>query len=650
MRHEQRAHMDEVLATTGAPESTPSEREALISDSWRRCIDQHRLDPTLMKEAYILPSERLREHRDRMDEFLHTARFGVETLYRQVAGMGYVLLLTDARGITVDFIGDPTFDNQLQKAGLYLGADWHEAHAGTCGVGTCLSSGEALVVHQGDHFDATHMSLTCTAAPIFDAHGEIAAVLDISALRSPQPKSSQHLALQLVGIYTNRIENAHLMRRFRHEWLLRLSRAPEFADVDPEYVIALDASGLVVGFNHRAQRLLADEIGVSWRAPGQLLGRRLDEIFDCRLDDLTRYVRSRPAEQRVVTLTHSRSVLFAQALPPETVPPRLARSERSHPLPHPLDQLSGGDAAMARQLTRAARLVNTHVSILLQGETGTGKEYLAKAMHAASARSERPFVAVNCGAIPEALIESELFGYQPGTFSGAHARGKTGLIAAANGGTLFLDEIGAMPLALQTRLLRVLSERELLPLGATRALPLDVRVVAASNDDLSALVAEGRFRDDLYYRLNGAVLTLPPLRERSDLDWLIHRLSAGRRDAAGRRPVLTNGARELLHRHCWPGNVRELVNTIEYACAMCVDARIEAEDLPETLLASVSAAARPAVVARVASSTRPAESLEAVLARHAWNVTAAARTLGVSRSTVHRRIRRLGLVPPNQRG
>ncbi|MCP5152879.1 MAG: sigma-54-dependent Fis family transcriptional regulator [Ectothiorhodospiraceae bacterium] len=648
MRQSQREHIDEVLRT-GEVGAHPLRRDVAIRDSWLRCMEQHKLDPTAMKAAYILPSERLREHRDRMDEFLHTARFGVETLYRQVAGMGYVLLLTDACGVTVDFIGDPTFDNALQKAGLYLGADWHEANAGTCGVGTCISTGEALVVHQTDHFDASHIPLTCTAAPVYDPLGELAAVLDISALKSPQPKSSQHLALQLVQIYAHRIENANLMQRFRREWLLKLSGAPEFADVEAEHVIALDPNGRIIGFNHRARRLLAEEAGISWREPTRLLGRSFEDFFDCPLDRLTSYTRSRPADQRAITLRRSRSLLFAHALPPQSPPVRAPDASDQAVLPPPLDQLTGGDEAMNHVLSRATRLRNSNVGILLQGETGTGKEFLAKAIHAASVRADKPFVAVNCAALPEALVESELFGYEAGTFTGARSRGKRGLILAADGGTLFLDEIGAMPLALQSRLLRVLSEREVLPLGSTHPVAVSARVVSASNEDLSELVRQGRFRDDLYYRLNGAVLTLPALRERDDLDWLIDRILSRCHAVTGRHAALSGAARAVLHQHDWPGNLRELGNALEFACAVCSDGRIEPPDLPEAVqYRRVVVTAAEAVSGTCDLGAQPRD-LASALAANAWNVSATARALGLSRSTVHRRMRQAAIVPPNRR-
>jgi len=272
------------LATHGVDVPQAFAHDEVIRRSWARCVHEHHLDPTRMQEAVILPDARVREHQDRMEDFLHIARHGLETLYQQVAGMGYVVLLTDARGVTVDFIGDLALDASLRSAGLYLGSDWNEQHAGTCGVGTAISTGDALTVHQGDHFDATHIPLTCTAAPVFDANGSISAILDISALSSPRPKDSQHLALQMVKTYAAHIENAHFLRCFRRDWVLRIDASPQFVDVNPQYFVAVDALGRVIGHNRRAQLLLEGELGGA-----TVLGRRFEELFHARLEHLGRF-------------------------------------------------------------------------------------------------------------------------------------------------------------------------------------------------------------------------------------------------------------------------------------------------------------------------------------------------------------------------
>ncbi|ABM35939.1 sigma-54-dependent Fis family transcriptional regulator [Polaromonas naphthalenivorans] len=647
MQTYQREHIDRVMQTVaGGSAGTPDAAgDSLIHDSWRRCARDYRLDPTRMQDAIILPSHRLREHQDRMDEFLQIARSGMQALYQHVAGLGYVVLLTDARGVTVDFLGDLNSDHSLRRAGLYLGSDWSEPLAGTCGVGTCISTGQALTVHQGDHFDATHIPLTCTTAPVFDGRGQLNAVLDISALRSPQSKESQHMALQMVQIYAHHIENASFLRQFRHDWVLRLSPSPQFLEVNPDYLLALDAAGRVIGHNRRAQLLLQDCVA------GPLIGAAFERLFNARLGDLGRFLHSCPADRRAITLAGSSQLLFLLASPAPAAA-RPAPSAAVEPVPAPLAALCGGDAALARQIARAARFVNSPIGLLLTGETGSGKEFFAKALHASGERRGRPFVAVNCAAIPEALAESELFGYLPGSFSGAGSRAKRGLVQEADGGTLFLDEIGDMTLALQARLLRVLAEREVLPVGATRPVPVNIRVMAATHCDLEALVREGRFRADLYYRLNGAHLVLPPLRERTDLGWLIARMLANPRDGSDTAPLaLSLDARARLLAHRWPGNLRELHNVIEYARSLCSHGVIELDDLPDHLAAAprlpASASAEPAAPAPALAS-EAAQLLQHLSATH-WNVAEAARRMGLSRMTLYRRMQRWGIASPNQR-
>ncbi|MEZ5581607.1 MAG: sigma-54-dependent Fis family transcriptional regulator [Candidatus Competibacteraceae bacterium] len=650
-------HINDVLASIERPETVLSERDQIIVQSWRRCTNQYGLDPTIPREAVILPSARIREHTERIEEFLRVARHGAENLYRSVAAMGFVLLLTDNRGITVEFIGDRNLDRELKRAGLYLGADWNEAHAGTCGVGTCISTGRALTVHQTDHFDATHIPLTCTTAPIFDPFGELLAVLDISALKSPEPKASQYLVLQLAQIYAQKIEAANFMHHFRRHWIIRLSESCEFLDVDPDYLLALDEAGRIQGFNQRMRHRLSRSL-IAPLQPAELLGRCFEQFFDCGLDGLPGFNATRPAAQRAIRTLHDLRPLFILASSPALpgrVQPHLTQSTATklHPA---LARLSGGDPVMNRLLAQIARLANTKVSILLSGETGTGKDSLARALHQAGPRANNPFVVVNCAAIPESLIESELLGYMPGAFTGARGKGKTGLLQQADQGTLLLDEIGDMPLPLQTRLLRVLAEQEVQPIGACRPQSVNIRIIAASHRNLPELIRRGEFRDDLFYRLNGATFELPPLRARTDIAYLAQQLAHAETGANG--PRLSAAVLALLQRHRWPGNIRELRNIMQYACAVCVQSRIEIQDLPEYLLDPPSDAYHPqppvGAVTSPATGTIPNATLPPSegmlyqrLREHRWNISAVAREFGVNRSTVYRRMQRYGIVPPH---
>ena len=470
------------------------------------------------------------------------------------------------------------------------------------------------------------------------------------------------MARQMVEIYAHHIENASFLRQFKRDWVLRLAASPEFLEVSPDYLLALDAAGRVIGYNRRAQLLLQA------RVAGPLMGASFECLFNARTSDFGRFLSSGPSDRRAITVAGSGELLFLLASPPPAAARPAAATAATAPVPAPLAALCGGDPALGRQIARAARFVNSPIGLLLTGETGSGKEFFAKALHASGERRGRPFVAVNCAAIPEALAESELFGYLPGSFSGAGSRAKRGLVQEADGGTLFLDEIGDMTLALQARLLRVLSEREVLPVGATRPLPVDIRVIAATHCDLEALVRAGRFRADLYYRLNGAQLVLPPLRERTDLGWLIARMLANPRTGDGAAALtLSPEAHARLLAHLWPGNLRELHNVIEYARSLCSHGRIELDDLPDHLAsaprlqplavtsASTSTSTSTSAWASASASTAAvlpageAAQLLQHLAATRWNVTEAARRMGLSRMTLYRRMQRWGIASPNQR-
>ncbi len=294
---------------------------------------------------------------------------------------------------------------------------------------------------------------------------------------------------------------------------------------------------------------------------------------------------------------------------------------------------------MADLLAEARMVAQSDASVLLLGDSGTGKELLARAIHRASPRAARPFVAVNCGAIPEALLESELFGHMKGAFTDAHSNHK-GLFQAADGGTLMLDEIGDMPPALQAKLLRVLSESEITPLGARAPRAVSVRCISASHRPLAELVRRGSFREDLLYRLNAAELQLPALRQRSDLQAIADQMLA----TLGGHLHLGDAARAVLAAHAWPGNLRELHNALRYAAALCGedgDGTIEPGHLPDALPAAHSAP--PGTAPASPASGSAAQALEQLLEQCQGNVSEAARQLGVSRSTIHRRIQQLQL-------
>lgn len=620
-------------------QGTNTGRDAIVMESWRRCLKTYKLDPTCAREAVIVSETRLREHRQQAEDLVHIARSGLEKLYRQVAEQNYVLLLSDRQGVAVEFLGDLSFNNNLRKAGLYLGSDWSEPLAGTCAVGACIATGEALTIHQTDHFDITHTPLSCTAAPIYDTQGALTAVLDISLLSSPILKASQNMAHHLVTSTVRRIELANLMANSRHDLVLRFAGTPEFLDVDPEAAIAVDSGGRISAMTHGGARLLATSRGLDWRKPELLIGQPVVDFFEADLNELASLTRASLPQDRRIAVRNG-TFLYAHAIEPQqritSLP--LARSPRVDPA---IGRLGGNDATIDGLRRKIVRLAPARLPILLQGQTGTGKEYLARIIHEMSGLPGR-FVAVNCAAIPEQLIESELFGYTPGAFTGALAKGRKGLVEEAQGGTLFLDEIGDMPFASQSRLLRVLAEGEVLPVGGAAPRKVDFRVVSASHRPLVEMVEAGTFREDLYYRLNAAVLSLPRLSQRDDFPWLLDRLLE-KHAPAGQPMKLSAAARRLILFYRWPGNIRELDNAIAFAAALCDDGLIEVENLPDHLTHLTT----PHDVTTGVDERRDEADLRAIIAACKGNVSEAARRLGIDRTTLHRRMRRLGIERPH---
>jgi len=292
--------------------STP--RDSAVVKSWLRCINDYGLDPTRAQEAYIVPHQQLKEHQEQASEIIRIGKFGLENLFHHVASQNYVLLLSDAKGVTVEFLGDPTFNNHLRKAGLYLGSEWSEYRAGTCAVGSCIVSREPVVIHQDDHFDTSHIGLTCTAAPIFDTLGDITAVLDISQLRSPTEKVSQSLALHLVTATARRIELANLIARSRHDWILRLSRSPDFIDVEPDAAISIDSHGKISGLTHGGLATLAQAVHIRDLDTTRMIGEPISRYFDIDLNRLPRFMRDQPASQRFYALLMAQSYSQARVL------------------------------------------------------------------------------------------------------------------------------------------------------------------------------------------------------------------------------------------------------------------------------------------------------------------------------------------------
>ena len=611
-----RAHVDCVSRVLKNADRLPQAPvPALILDSWRRSMELYRLDPGSQQGPRILSQSLLNECRERAELFLRIASDAVARLHERVRGADYCVLLTDAQGRTIDYRVESAIRNDCRKAGLYLGTCWSEGEEGTCGVAAVLTSKAPVTVHKRDHFRAAFIGLTCTAAPVFDPQGELLGVVDVSALQSPDDRRSQHLIRQLVEQTAREIENAFFMHSAQGHWVMRAHGTPGYVESQPDYLLAWDADGRLQAINSLARQRLVQHLG---RLP-----EHIGELFD--MGQLRRVNTS--SAQRLPGL----GGLYGRVSAPQ-------QRQRAQPLQQ------AQDARIEHHLRLATRVKDCSLAVLVQGETGAGKEVFARQLHQQSQRRDGPFVTLNCAAIPENLIESELFGYVAGAFTGASSKGMQGLLQQADGGTLFLDEIGDMPLNLQTRLLRVLAEGEVAPLGAARRERVDIQVICATHRDLAKMVAEGRFREDLYFRLANARFELPPLREREDRLGLIHQLLAEEAQSCSVEVVLADAALQSLLLYRWPGNLRQLRQVLRYACAVSEGGQVQLQDLPQEVRGD-------AVVSVESGVSCPARQLLLdALIRHRWKPADAARALGISRATLYRRVHEHCIEMPRMKG
>ncbi|MFO1339493.1 MAG: sigma-54-dependent Fis family transcriptional regulator [Burkholderiaceae bacterium] len=622
---------------------------------------------------------------------LHAAPV-MELLLEQTMATQSMVLLTDAQGTVLHSVGHDGFLQRASKVALAPGANWSESSKGTNAIGTALIDEIPTVVHAGEHYMHANGFLTCSAAPIFDPRGNMLGVLDVSG-----DHQSYHMhTMGLVKMSARMIENHWLSDDFRHALRIHFHSRPEFIGTLMEGIVAVGRDGKLLGANRSA----LDQLGMSGAA---LRMNSLTTLFSVTVGAVIDHFRSPMAPPMAMVLPngqrlHMRAVfnwptwhalgsvtIDAQGAEADAgvatpaAPPEggfFAAAAGARPAGASPSALSGlrylqtGDAQMEAVITKVKRVLNRDISVLVLGETGTGKELLARAIHQDSDRARYPFVAVNCASIPESLIEAELFGYEDGAFTGARRKGATGKILQANGGTLFLDEIGDMPLALQARLLRVLQERQVTPLGSAKSVPVDVAVVSATHRPVRDMIGAQSFREDLYYRLNGLVVRLPALRERSDLMTIVRKIL--RAETNGRPLELDDEVVRLLQAYHWPGNIRQLTNVLRTAAVMAGSEMLitrahlsddfledAQRDLPppadKAPVATTAPAANAAAPASPTSPTPPVadapaaapatleemelRTIQRAVDEAGGNISVASRRLGISRNTIYRKLR-----------
>ena len=648
----------------------PSAHVQAIDQSHQRCLAQgvSRIERPDLSRVNSPDLAIARERNLR----LHTQAAPVmEMLYDQIVDSESMVVLTDASGTIIHSIGDDDFLQRASKVALQPGANWSEPKKGTNAVGTALVQEIPTLVHADEHYLHANHFLTCSAAPILDPRGNILGVLDVSG----DFRSYHQHTMALVKMSARMIENRWLTDDLRNIMRLHFHSRVEFIGTLMEGILAVNADGKIVGANRGAlEHLGLSGATLRMHTLTSLFGTSVSALVDRfrapfatpapvhhpdgrQFHILARFnwpvwtslaeAVSSAGGKTAAPKRRTDDVVHVPVNTPASPPPRAADA------PSHLAQLRTGDAQLDAVIDKVRRVLDRDVPILIVGDTGTGKELLARAIHADSQRCGLPFVAVNCAALPEALIEAELFGAD----EGARRKADLGKIVQANGGTLFLDEIGDMPMPLQARLLRVLQERRVAAAGAGKSMALDVTIICATHHNLRELIENKLFREDLFYRLNGLAVRLPRLCERSDLAVLVRRMLD--QQAPGRHLQLAPDVVALLAHGPWPGNLRQLFNVLRTACLMAAhESVIGLQHLPddfveEAIALRAAPMAQPIAAARVIDITAQAstpdpvrtldelqlEAIKRAVEQAGGNISEASKRLGISRNTVYRKLR-----------
>jgi sigma-54 dependent transcriptional regulator, acetoin dehydrogenase operon transcriptional activator AcoR len=605
---------DNMLSMPARSAPTPG-LYALDSENHRRVIAQshgrshsYGLSERLKPEFTPLRPREMETARDENHMLYQHASPVMETLYEQISNTHSMVLLTSSNGLILHSLGDADFLEKANQVALLPGVEWSEKSKGTNAIGTALNEGKPMVVHGRDHFLHVNQFLTCSCTPIFDPYGKVMGALDVTG----DERSYHQHTMALVRMSAQMIENHMFENVFPDAMRIHFHTRPEFLNTLVEGIVVFTLDGRFLSANRSAQF----QLGLSVNA---LQAHTFSSLFNQPVSQFHDRLRH-SAGQPVGLCMHNGVSVFCQArlktsnawlvglqgAPAPMQHPSSPSDKQVHLPPEPkpatrattaavagraslssLHYLNTGDPQIAAVLHKLQRVQGSDIPIMILGETGTGKDILAQAIHNDSARARQPFVSINCASIPETLIESELFGYEEGAFTGAKRRGAPGKIQMAHGGTLFLDEIGDMPTQLQARLLRVLQERRVTPLGSGKEYDVDVMLICATNKNLKTLIAQNQFREDLYYRLNGLVVRLPALRERSDFEIVANKILFNLCEA-NQKIRISDEVMALFLQYRWPGNFRQLHNLLRTAVAMVGhQGDIDMTHLPDDFLEEV---------------------------------------------------------------
>ncbi|MCJ2372103.1 sigma-54-dependent Fis family transcriptional regulator [Pseudomonas sp. RGM 3321] len=607
--------------------------DIIIQDSWRRCRDfglSHQTRPSFGQ----LPGAEVSRLLERHHRLVQTTHQEVLPVYENIlSNSNCLILLADPQGQLLKSWGAQRFVESSQAQGFMAGASWSERGTGTNAIGTALACEQAIHIEPDEHFLKANRFMTGSASPIFDADRRIIAVLDVSSDSFLPPSHT----LGMVKMMSQSVENRLILDQFRDShYQLIFNTGLNNLDSQWAGLLIFDESGQILCANRRADNLLGT-------TPS---GASIETLFKCPILQLLSETEARPFSLHAFGNNRFQCLLKRPTRKPLKLHSVQPVQAPVAPRSLDLEAISLGDAKIEKAVNQAQRLLEKDIPLLIHGETGVGKEVFVKALHQASTRATQPLIAVNCAAIPAELVEAELFGYEKGAFTGASQKGSIGLIRKADKGTLFLDEVGDMPLPVQARLLRVLQERCVQPLGSSELFAVDIRLISATNRSLRDQVQTGHFRQDLYYRISGLSIELPALRERTDKHALIQRIWERHRDAH-QRAGFSREVLELFEHHPWPGNIRQLNSVIQVALALADEQPISTEHLPEDFLLDMGMNEDCREPVKAQESTvrlHTTEDLSQLFQAAGGNISQLAKRLGVSRNTLYKRLREQRIV------
>ncbi|EEL55787.1 sigma-54-dependent Fis family transcriptional regulator [Bacillus cereus] len=501
-----------------------------ISESWHRC-KQANVNPHMNKGQKILSSNIFQEQKKKSEIFLDIALPQIQNMRKTIDELQMMALLIDLDGYVLSLSGNKQTLKRAKHINFIEGVKWTESAVGTNAIGTALEIEEAIMISGTEHYTVASHSWSCAAAPIHNDDGKLIGVLDFSC---PIEFSHPYM-LGMVTSIAHAIERECSIRVHQNE----LHLIHRFLDV-------IDSDEQVVICNHR-------DVIVS---ASKSVRERINNWSRMKLEELMHH----GLETKLEIPVYSNERMIGKCMYLKENKQMNTYSALTFIKGITFSGVTGTSRAFQHTLEEIKLVSPTDASVYVCGETGVGKEYVARAIHENSPRKDGPFIAVNCGSLPKELMESELFGYAEGAFTGARRQGYKGKFEQANGGTLFLDEIGEVPPEMQVALLRVLQERTITPIGSSKLVPVNIRIITATHKDLLRLVEEGKFRQDLYYRLHVYPLYVPSLIERKeDIPYFIQHFC----EQKNWNVVFPKSIYNQFLQHTWPGNIRELVNVLE---------------------------------------------------------------------------------------